>query len=67
MHTQYDLVKVIDFEDKRFIGAVGIIEKVGMNIDDEMFYTLLFTGTYHNKLVFKEGVPCFYENELEGI
>lgn len=60
---QYDLVKVISFNDEKMIGAIGIIEsKVhgGLN-------KLIFVGQKHNELSRASGHYLFTNEELEGI
>lgn len=66
MHSKYDLVKVIDKDDREFYGALGIINEVDKDIDGYTLYGLLFVGSHHNRLAERE-TPLFYGDELEGI
>ena len=65
-HSKYDLVKVIDKDDREFYGALGIINEVDKDPDGYTLYGLIFVGKHHNRIAEKEG-PLFYADELEGI
>ena len=65
-HDMYDLVKVIDKDDREFYGALGIINYIDEDVDGYTLYGLIFAGKHHNELAKKEG-PLFYADELEGI
>lgn len=66
MFNKFDLVKVIEKNDKDFYGAIGIIDKVDKDIEDIPLYRLLFVGEFHNKVA-EQGIPYFYDEELEEI
>ena len=60
---QYDLVRVISFDDEDMIGAEGVIE----SICHGNFYHIIFIGKKHNELSKKVGGHLFTDDNLEVI
>ncbi|HHY13230.1 MAG TPA: hypothetical protein GX526_01100 [Thermoanaerobacterales bacterium] len=66
MFNEYDLVRVVDYHDVRFIGAIGIIVEVTEDIDGIRCYRLLYAGEYHNNLT-RSITPYLTDEELEVV